>query len=92
MTNGKYIFLSNLTDFAIIKINGRDVYLNKDTAESKEINDKNYIAVYKGQGYKAKLTVKEEKASDEGGFYSGTLEITNDKMKVIFKVHGDAGC
>ncbi|MBO9635076.1 MAG: hypothetical protein J7578_18345 [Chitinophagaceae bacterium] len=40
VANDKYIFLSNLTDFAIIKIKGKDVYLNKDTTESKEINDK----------------------------------------------------
>lgn len=92
LANDKYIFVSNLTDFAIIKINGRDVYLNKDITESKEINEKSYIAVYKGQGYEAILTVKQTKTYDEGGFYSGTLQIIRDKIKVTFKVHGEAGC
>jgi hypothetical protein len=92
VANDKYIFLSNLTDFAIIKIKGKDVYLNRDTTESKEINDKSYIAVYKGQGYKAILTIKQTKTYDEGGFYSGTLQIIGDKIKATFKVHGEAGC
>lgn len=92
VSRDKYIFLSNLSDFAIIKINGKDIYLNKDTTESKEINDKSYIAVYRGQGYKAVLTVKKTKNYDEGGFYSGTLQIVGDNFKAIFKVHGEAGC
>src|SRR5258708_2067414 len=58
VAKNKYIFLSNLTDFAIIKINGKNIYLNRDTTESKEINTKSYVAVYSGQGYKAILTVK----------------------------------
>jgi hypothetical protein len=87
-----YIFLSNLTDFAIIKISGKDIYLNRDTTESKEINDKSYEAVYRGQGYKAILKVNQTKTYDEGGFYSGTLEIIGDKKRATFKVHGEAGC
>jgi hypothetical protein len=90
--NNKYIFLSNLTDFAIIKIKGIDIYLKKDTSESKEIDDKSYVAVYKGQHYKAILSIKQIKAYDEGGFYSGTLQIISDKINAVFKVHGEAGC
>lgn len=92
IANDKYIFLSNLTDLAIIKIKGNDVYLKKDLIESKEIDDKSYIAVYKGQGYKAILTIHQTKNYDEGGLYSGTLEIIGDKIKATFKVHGEAGC
>jgi hypothetical protein len=92
VTRDKYIFLSNFTEFAIIKINGNDIYLKRDTTESKEINNKSYIAVYKGRGYKAVLTVKQTKTYDEGGFYSGTLQIVGDKISTIFKVHGEAGC
>lgn len=91
-TKDKYIFLSNLTTFAIIKINGTDIYLNRDKTESKNITDKSYIATYEGQGYKAVLKIKQTKAYDEGGFYTGTLQITGDKIKATFKVHGEAGC
>jgi hypothetical protein len=92
VADDKYIFLSNLSDFAIIKINGKELYLSKDTTESKETSDKSYIAVYKGQGYKAILTIKQTEAYDEGGFYTGTLQIIGDKVKATFKVHGEAGC
>jgi hypothetical protein len=88
----RYIFLSNLTSFAIIKIDGKDIYLNMDSTVSKEINDEMYIAVYKNQNYKAVLTVKKSKTYDEGGFYTGTLEIISDKINTVFKVHGESGC
>ena len=89
---GSYIFLSNLTEFAIIKINGQDIYLKIDTIESKVINDKSYIAVYKGQDFKAVLTIKKIKTYDEGGTYSGTLQIIGNKINTTFKVHGESGC
>ena len=89
---GRYIFLSNLTEFAIIKINGKDIYLKRDTTESKEINGKSYIAVYKCRDYKAVLTIKQTKTYDEGGAYSGTLQIIGEKINTTFKVHGEAGC
>ena len=31
ITNDKYIFISDLTDIAVIKINGKDIYLKPDT-------------------------------------------------------------
>lgn len=88
----RYIFLSNLTEFAIIKINGKDIYLKKDSIESKEINDKSYIAVYKSQNFKVVLTIKQTKTYDEGGAYSGTLQIIGDKINTTIKVHGESGC
>jgi hypothetical protein len=88
----RYIFLSNLTEFAIIKINGKDIYLKRDSSESKEINNKSYLAVYKSRDYKAILTVKQSKSFDEGGIYFGTLQIIGDKLNTTFKVHGESGC
>src|SRR5258705_8637226 len=66
VTSERYIFLSNFTEFAIIKINGKNIYLKKDTIESKIINNKSYIAVYKSQDYKAVLKVNKTKSYDEG--------------------------
>jgi hypothetical protein len=92
VTKDSYIFLSNLTEFAIIKINRKDIYLKRDTIESKIINDKSYIAVYENNDYKTILTIKQNKTYDEGGFYSGTLQIISKKISTTFKVHGEAGC
>jgi hypothetical protein len=92
ISKNRYIFLSNLTEFAIIKINDRNIYLKRDSLESKEINDKSYIAVYKGHYYKAVLKIKQTKTYDEGGSYSGTLQIIGKNINRTFKVHGEAGC
>ena len=48
-----YIFLSNLSSFAIIKVNGKNVFLEKDSINSKEISKDEYFEVYNGKGYKA---------------------------------------
>ena len=88
----KYIFLSNLSEYALIKINGETIYLKKDKVNSQAVNNENYVAVYQGQGYRVVLTMKQIKTYDEGGYYSGTLHVASDKLKATFKVHGEAGC
>jgi hypothetical protein len=50
------------------------------------------MAVYKDRDYKAVLTIKKTKTYDEGGSYSGTLQIIGEKINATFKVHGEAGC
>jgi hypothetical protein len=92
VADDKYIFLSNLTEFAIIRIKGRVIYLNKDNKQSRELSKDSYIEVFKTKGYKAILRVKKLKTYDEGGFYKGTLEMISDPIRAIFKVHGEAGC
>jgi hypothetical protein len=87
-----FIFLSNLTSFALIKVNGLEIYLKRDKTASKEIDTKNYIAVYSGEGYKVILTLNQVIAYDEGGFYNGTLEITRGNKSLKYPVHGESGC
>jgi hypothetical protein len=38
------------------------------------------------------LKIKQTKTYDEGGAYSGTLQIIGKNINTIFKVHGEAGC
>jgi hypothetical protein len=92
LAKNKYIFVSNLTDFAIIKIKGARIVLKLDSLESKAPSDDHFTSVYKGKGYKAILKVNRVKAYDEGGLYKGTLEIISGGSKTIFKVHGESGC
>lgn len=47
-----YIFLSNLSSFAIIKVNGKNVFLEKDSIKSKEISKDEYFEVYSGMDMK----------------------------------------
>ena len=92
LANDRYIFLCNLTDFAIIRIKGKEFYLKIDSTESDQTNDKSYIALYKGHGYKVILSIERVKTYDEGGLYTGTLSILGEKMRRTFKVQGEAGC
>lgn len=87
-----YIFLSDLDDMAIIRINGKDVQLKKSKTQSKVINDHISVDVYNGGGYKVTLRKKEEKMVDELYEYTGTLKVTGRKIKVTYKVHGEGGC
>jgi hypothetical protein len=92
MDRNAYIFASNLTSFAIIRIKGKYIYLNKNRQASRNLSDSSYIEVFEGNGYKAVLTVAKITGYDEGGFYKGTLEIAKGEMRNVLKVHGTSGC
>ena len=78
--------------FPIIRVKGANIFLNRDSLESKEISEGSFISIFKGNGYKAILKVQKIKSYDEGGMYKGSLQITGDKVKAIFKVRGESGC
>lgn len=90
--NQNYIFLSNLTSFAIIKVDGKNVFLEKDTINSKEISKNEYLEIYNGNGYKATLKTKIIEQYDEGGFCKGTLKIKNTINETEYKIKGETGC
>lgn len=87
-----YIFLSNLSSFAIIKVNGKNVILEKDTIKSKEISKKEFLEIYRGNGYEATLKTKVIKQYDEGAFCKGTLNINDSKKETEYKIKGSSGC
>lgn len=90
--NDRYVFISNLSEFAMIRIKGKNIFLQKNIKESKEIDEKTYVAVYEGEGYKAILKVRQTKGYDEGGFYTGNLEIMEKGKSSVIAVHGETGC
>ncbi len=87
----KYVFISNIQDLGIIRVNGNAISLKLiSTTETK----KNiFKTIYKGEGYTAILIVKDVKQiGDEGSYEMGTLEIIYGHSSVKFKIHGEAGC
>ncbi|MEN2414036.1 hypothetical protein [Flavobacterium mesophilum] len=89
----KDIFVSNITDFAIIKINGKEVYLKKDTIESKQISEKKFIDVFIGNDFKTIINFELYNQKDESCDFKGTLEIVQkNKFKQIIKIKGQGGC
>ena len=87
-----YIFLSNLSSFAIIKVNGENIFLEKDTIKSKDISKDEYLEIYRGNGYEATLKAKFIKMYDEGGFCKGTLKINDSRKETEYKIKGSSGC
>lgn len=87
-----YIFLSNLSSFAIIKVDGKDLFLEKDSINCKEISKNEYLETYKGNGFKAILKTKIIRQYDEGGFCKGALRISNKNEEIEYKIKGESGC
>ena len=88
ISNDKYIFISDLTDIAVMKINGKDIYLKSDTLNDKpRINDL-FQESWKGNGYEVLLKSKVVNDKDEEIDCVGTLEVKTEKYKRIFKIHG----
>lgn len=91
-SENKYIFISNISDFALIKVKGKEIYLKKDTVNSKQLSEKIYKEVYFGNGYKTILNIEEYNQIDESYQYKGTLEVISDGVKINLKVKGEGGC
>lgn len=87
-----FIFLSNFTSFAIIKVDGNNVFLEVDSLNSKKISKDEYLKIYIGKEYKAILKTKLIEQYDEGGYYEGTLKISNKNSEIEYKVKGESGC
>ncbi|RTY85591.1 hypothetical protein FNW07_13550 [Flavobacterium sp. GT3R68] len=88
----KFLFLSNFTDFGIVILNGKRIILEKDTIESRRVNENQYISVYKKNSTKVILNLSMETAYDEGGVYKGKMTIIKGNKKLERKVHGECGC
>lgn len=88
----KHILLSNGSNINIIKINNKEIYLNKDTINTKQISNSFYKEVYFNNEYKLILNIEELNSIDETSLYKGTLEISNKKFKKRYKIKGEGGC
>ena len=89
ISNRKFIFLSSLEgDSAIIKINGKDVYLTPDTKTNKE-REGNYIKDgWKGDGFTVVLSVNVVNESGNEVYAKGTIEIKDKHFTATHKIHG----
>jgi hypothetical protein len=88
IANNKYIFLTNLTDYAIIRVNGKDVYLLKDHDKCLALSENTFKDVFSGNGFTVIFTHKGIDHNNGTSYETGTLEIKNSKYQAIFKIHG----
>ena len=54
---GRYIFLSNMSEFAIIKVNGETIFLTRDTTQQEELDEHRLREVYRSKELKLTLSV-----------------------------------
>ena len=90
LNSERYIFMSDF-ELGIMKVNGKNIYLHKDTIESKFVEHKSDFLVYRGSGYKVTFDLKIDSQIDYVWYSSGTMQILSDKIKKKFKVNGVSG-
>ena len=72
--NEKYIIITDLQDFAFIKVQGRQIKLK--LFKNIELSQLKHKAIYKGEGYTITLTTKSSKQIDtELSLDNGSLEV-----------------
>lgn len=88
LTSNSYVFLTNLVEFAIIKIKGKDIYLAKEHEKCSVLDENTFKDVFSGNGYT--ITFIHNKIENNNGatYERGTLEIENVKNKVTIEIHG----
>ena len=83
----RYIFLTNLTEYAIIKINNKDVYLLKDYDKCIALPANTFKDVFSGNGFTI-IFIHKGDSKDGVSYETGTLDIQNSKHQALFKIHG----
>jgi len=91
-TDSNFIFIGDLQELGMIKVNGQIIILKKDTLNSKGIDDRSFHELFKGGGYTIILDVETKPVGDEGSSASGSMEIRYKDKRRIIKVKGGGGC
>jgi|SRR6185312_1042779 len=88
LADNKYIFLTNMGSYAIIKNNGRDIYLEKKYDKCLALSHNTYKDVYSGNDYKIIFLYTEIDAGYGKSSDIGKLIIENSRHQLVVKVHG----
>jgi len=79
IAENKYIFLTNLVEYVIIKVNSRHIYLKKEYEKCSALPDDTFKDIFSGNGYKIIFIHKKIEHNDGVIYERGTLEIKNSK-------------
>jgi len=88
----KYIFLSNLSGTAAVKINGREIYLKPDSSQFIVRKNDSYQEVWIGKDVQIVLKIKIvrnlKEDEGEGSYLEGVLELKTKNSISKIKIHG----
>ncbi len=90
----KYVFLSNLTEFSMMKIDGKTEYFKIDQDSVSEFSETNYTQTAISEKYRLVCEFNLIKKYDEGGLYKLKLTLIDKLTKRRKEIHliGESGC
>jgi hypothetical protein len=84
----KYIFLTDLVEYAILKIRGKDIYLRKEHEKCLALSEDTFKDVFAGNSYSVIFIHKKVDHNNGTTYETGSLDIKNSKYQVLIKIHG----
>jgi len=87
-----YLFVSDLVANGLIRIDGKNIDLQRDSIKSQAIDKDNDIQYFKNDSIELILELKVIEKYDEGSFNQGVLTVIKNRIKKRYKVKGDSGC
>ncbi|HTB53463.1 MAG TPA: hypothetical protein VK718_11885 [Ferruginibacter sp.] len=90
-----YVFIADYTGFSAIKVDNKLIFLHAIYKGQKETidNESTYEGTFEGEGFVVRIkTMIAKVEGDEYSTYTGTMEVSKGKRKVIYKIYGAVGC
>jgi hypothetical protein len=89
---GRCLFISNLKDVAMVRINGSIITLDLESTESHASPDEMTTSFFANDTCMVFLTTRISSRYDEGSFRTGRLKVICGKSNAVIFVHGESGC
>lgn len=87
-----YLFVSDLTTYGMVRIDGQNIDLQRDSINSRNLDRDQSVQYFKNDTIEVMIRLKAIERYDEGSFNQGILTVTRNRVKRIYKVKGDSGC
>lgn len=87
-----YLFVSDLVTNGMIRIDGENIDLQRDSIRSRNTDRDQSIQYFTNDSVEVIIRLKAIERYDEGSFNQGILTVTKNRVKKSYKVKGDSGC
>ncbi len=87
-----YLFVSDLTKYGMIRMDAKNIDLERDTINSRNLDRDQSLQYYRNDSIEVMIRLKAIERYDEGSFNQGILTVTKNRIKKAYRVKGDSGC